>query len=79
MRTLTLIACFVACTSSLHAQNDRIRTMQAALAPARSTLPAPIAPPSNCWTYWRSQKEAERFKSEGRKLGPTTSRKSKLS
>ena len=32
MRTLTLIACVVACTSSLHAQNDRIRTMQAALA-----------------------------------------------
>ena len=32
MRTLTLIACFVACTSSLHAQNDRIGTMQSALA-----------------------------------------------
>jgi hypothetical protein len=32
MRTLTLIACVVACTPSLNAQNDRIRTMQAALA-----------------------------------------------
>jgi hypothetical protein len=32
MRILTLIACIVACTSSLDAQNDRIRTLQAALA-----------------------------------------------
>ncbi len=32
MRILTLIACVFACTSSLDAQNDRIRTLQAALA-----------------------------------------------